>query len=127
MPITIQWDEHIEHALYINFTGIWTWAEFEEVGLQERDLTKNQNHYDVLADVRDSVLPRGDLFSTPIANFKAKPPNWGVTVIIANHYLFTVVLRGVMRITPGTKRRYFVTDTLEEAREILHEKAISSH
>ena len=123
MPITFEWYDKKRNIIINTIEGYWTWHEGMEVVDGIIALSKQAERVDTIVDMRESntIVPSGALHYMPIIVKKVSQrlPNWGISVIVSNHWLVAALLKISAAFSDEIKRRYRITDTIENALAII--------
>ncbi|MBN2472282.1 MAG: hypothetical protein JXN59_16275 [Anaerolineae bacterium] len=124
MPITISWDTEEKKAIRYDFVGEWTWPEFREAVQQTFALMDTVPH--TVASIgnftESGSLPSGAIFELKQV-LSNTPPNSGVVVITRGSMFVNTIIQVFTKAYKDLGKKIAVTDTLEEAREIVEKNA----
>jgi len=123
MAIQVQWDNHQQTAIHVEFESEWTWDQLETT-LDHIDRLMSSVHHpvDVIIDLEGSKIP-GD-FLTAAKNLLADPqpnPNEGARIVVGANKTMRAVYTTVQK-TFGERiagRELLFAPNLEDARAIL--------
>ena len=120
MSIEVNWDNSERSVVRVEFSGIWSWGDFELAAEQYFTLIESvPQRTDVLFDMRESAgLPHGALLYFKRL-LQAAPANHGALVLVSSdHHVFDLVAM-FYRIHTGYAMRIVLAKSVLEARAQL--------
>lgn len=123
MPITVEWDDAEETILRADTSGKWTWEEYH-IHLDETfKLIRSLDYTVHLINVRhaDSIQPKGSAIPHITRAFRSMPDNHGITVNVGMNTLGNTMFKLFRTLFPKVQPRFFMAQTLEEARQMIAE------
>jgi hypothetical protein len=123
MPISATWANDEHSIILVEYTGRWTWDEFNQIGIVEiSHMMESVPHtVHLLADMTQSFpLPQGGALSHARNVTGNYPDNWGLLVIVSQNMLVTAMVN-VFRTAfkSGSGGKTYNAKTLDEAMQLI--------
>lgn len=122
MPITVEWEDNSHQAIFLSFSGQWSWE----------DLSRSVHEIGQLADtVLGSVpllidmtatnyIPSGNAAQFGLNNLKFAPTNVCHIIIVNDSQMVKTLTTMVIAMSPTFRNRTRFVKTLEEGQKILN-------
>ena len=124
MPVSIEWDNADKTIIYARYEH-WSWDDFYNAVKITTDLSLTVNHnVDIIAHLADSIIPQGSAFSHSGAALKQDNDKLGLIVVVTSNRFILSLMQVSSRIVPGWQKKYRMSDTLENARELIAQERI---
>ncbi len=119
MPVSIQWDNADKTIIYARYER-WSWDDFYNAVKESANLSLTVEHQvDIIAHLTDSVIPKGSAFSHSGAALKQNNDKLGLIVVVTSNRFILSLMQASSRIVPGWQKKYRISSTLENARELI--------
>lgn len=119
MPIFVQWDNPERTIIYIRYER-WTWDDYYDALRESAILSKTVDHpVDIIADLVDSLVPKGGTISHAAAALKQDNSRVGLIVLVTPNRFVQSLTQMSWRVLPDFKKKYRMTSTVELARELI--------
>ncbi len=124
MTITVEWDNEEKTVIRTEISGHWTWEEYHHALGETQRLVRGVNHEVAVINLRHpgAVSPKGNPLPHLSRAAKHMPENQTFTVnVSSDKKMVGLIARIMTRIFPFMPKKFFVVDTLEEARALIQE------
>lgn len=119
MPIFVQWDNPEKTIIYIRYER-WTWDDYYDALSESTVLSKTVEHpIDIIADLADSLVPKGGTISHAAAALKQDNPRVSLIVLVTPNRFVQSLTQISFRVLPDFKKKYRMVSTVEEARALI--------
>ncbi len=119
MPFSIQWDNTDKTIIYVRYEH-WSWDDFYNAVKESSNLSSTVDHQvDIIAHLVDGIIPKGSAFSHSGSALKQDNNRLGLIVVVTSSRFILSLMQVSSRIVPGWQTKYRMSDTLENARELI--------
>jgi|GEM_PF-1943173 len=121
MTIEVKWKDNEKTIVLLNFAKNWAWSDVPEARQLGEDLMKSVDHIvDTIVDIHivDRVPPGSLSVWRGMQNARLR--NEGITVIVTTSIMAKMLFRGYTTAYPLAKHIYYLTETMEEAEQLVH-------
>ena len=122
MTITVTWDNEDKTIVRTEISGNWTWEEYHDALTETYALVRSVDHEVALINLRHAgaVNPRGNPYPHYSRAAKHMPDNQSLVVNVSSEKKMVGMVAKIMtRIFPFMPKKFFVVDTIEEARALI--------
>ena len=124
MGVTVAWDNTEKTIMRFDYTGDWTWDDFDAVEPDLQAMMDSVDHQvDTIVVLETSSVPLGALarFSTIVNSPSFTHPNAGLTVVVGASGLARALADIFGKAHKQTAAKIAMASTLEEAYAIIAE------
>ena len=125
MAMTVVWDDDARTIVRYDVEGSWTWDDYQDSLVELNSLLDTVDHkVDVIINIRSGKWIPEDVFNRFNHDMRQRHPNIGrLQVFVGAGMLIQILVASFMRIYGrAVDIEFLFADTLEEARQLIHER-----
>jgi hypothetical protein len=127
MSIQIDWVNDSKTCILLTYGKGWDWDDFFAASPKVAGMLDSIDHTaDTLHDVRNTAIPRNVISQFPKftrGSVSLKHPNAGVLVFVGVHPYLKILTQMFQKLYADLGRRVFLVNTMEDARQLLADRA----